>query len=107
MSRSAELWAIGATSSTRACLVGAGTVDVVLGLDDMTALRQAVEVVVGRAVLWCAVVTPVVAAQLIYGLHAGSTFVDNLYEVVVAVGLDGQAYFYSVADFTLNIGCLL
>ena len=81
-----------------ACFVLSGTVDEVLGFYDALALRQYVEVIVRGVVLRRAVGTVVVAAQLAYGFHAGSTAVEHLNEVEVTLALNGEAYLDAVAD---------
>ena len=65
----------------------------------MSALGQAVEVIVRDVVARRTIVAPVVTAELADGLQAGSTLVGNLHEVVVALSLDGDANTDAVADF--------
>ena len=63
----------------------------------MLAFRQTVEIIVRRTILGCDVVTPAITTQLIHGLHAGSTLINNLHKVIVTIGLDGDAYLDAVA----------
>ena len=65
----------------------------------MSALCQAVEVIVRDVVARRTIVAPVVTAELADGLQAGSTLVGDLYEVVVALSLDSDANTDAVADF--------
>ena len=65
----------------------------------MSTLGQAVEVIVRDIVARSTVVAPVVTAELADGLQAGSTLVGDLYEVVVALSLDGDANTDAVANF--------
>jgi hypothetical protein len=85
------LWRICALYGTSACLIGAGTVNVVFGLNDMGTLGQTVEVVVRDVIARSAVVSPVVTAELADGLQACSTLVADLHEVVVAFSLNSDA----------------
>ena len=96
-----ELGRVSALYGAGARLVGSCAVDVVFGLDDVAALWQEVEEIAGGVVLRCAVVAlaPIIAAQLLHRLHAGGTLVGELYEIIVAVGLDGDAHDDFVAYF--------
>ncbi len=84
---------IGTLHGTGARLILSDTVNVVFGFDDMLALGQTVEEEVCRIVARRTIVTalPVIAAELFDRLQAGCTFVLYLYEIKVALALDGQA----------------
>ena len=101
MSGSTELWCVGAAHRASACLVSTLAVDEILVLYDVCSFRQTVEVIVRGVVARCAIRTAVPAAHLTDRLHAGSTFVKHLYEVIVAVGSDGDTYTNPVAHFEL------
>lgn len=92
------LWRICALHGTSACLISAGTVNVVFGLNDMGSLGQTVEVVVRDVIARRAVVSPVVTAELADGLQACSTLVADLHEVVVAFSLNSDADTNAIAD---------
>ncbi len=96
--RATELWSVGTLGSTSASFVGAGTIDVVFCLNDMLALRQHVEEEMGGIVFRSAVVTVVVTAELVDGLHAGSASVNHLHKVQIALGCDGDANFDAAPD---------
>ena len=79
-------------------LISSGTVDIVFCLNRVATLAHHVEVIAGGIVLRSTVVAIAVATQLAYGFHAGSTLVDDLHEVVVTVGIDGDAYLHTGTD---------
>ena len=101
--RSPELWSIGTAHGTETCLVSAGTVDIVFCLDDVLSLGEHIDVIVRGAVLRGTVGTLGISAQLAHRLHTGGTTVDELYEVVVAVGGDGDTHLDTVAYLELTL----
>ena len=101
--RSPELWGIGTAHGTETCLVSARTVDIVFCLDDMLSLGEHIDVIVRGAVFGGTVGTLGVTAQLTHWLHTGSTTIDELYEVVVAVGGDSDSHLDTVAYLDLTL----
>ena len=69
----------------------------------MLSLGEHIDVIVRGAVLRGTVGTLSVTAQLTHRLHTGGTTVDELYEVVVAVGGDGDTHLDTVAYFELTL----
>ena len=63
----------------------------------MLTLGQSVIVIMRGTVLWRHVRTLMIARELTDGFHAGGPAVDDLHEVEVATGLDGDAHPHSVA----------
>ena len=63
----------------------------------MLAFGHHVEVIVRGVVLRRAVSTIAIATELAYGFQTSCALIDHLYEVVVAIGRDGDAHLYTVA----------
>ena len=99
MGCSVKLWGVGALDGTGTCLIDTRTIDVIFSLDDVPALRHHIEVIVRGIVAWGTVGASVIATHLIDGFQTGGTLVNHLYEVVVAVCLDGDADGNAVSDF--------
>lgn len=78
-------------------LISSGAVDMIFCLYYALALGHAVKIVVGRVVLGRAIHAVTIAAQLTHRFHAGGTAVNNLNEVEVTAGFDGDTHDYAVA----------
>ena len=88
---------VGTLHRASARRVRAGAVDIVLGLDDVLALGECVEIVIRHIVLRSQVVATIVAAELTDRLQAGRTLVLNSHEVVVTVSNNRDAHAHLVA----------
>lgn len=77
-------------------------VNIVLRLDHMLAFSYLMEEVAGRLVAGLQVVAPLITTLLDQGLKAGCTHIVYHHKVVVAVGLDGNAYSHAVANRQLG-----
>ena len=76
-------------------VVFAFAVDEVFGLYHVASFFHAVEIVVCGIVFWSYVCAVVVAAELLYGLHASGATVGYLHKVEVAESVDGDSRLHS------------
>ena len=68
------------------------SVYVILGFYNVRSFAHTVKIVGSYIVLRTAIVAPMISADLSDWLQAGGSLVLHLHEVIVAIGLDGDAY---------------
>lgn len=107
---SVELWGIGTDDVTATLLVFAVAVNIIIRLDDVGTLCHAVEEELSAVVTHLTIVAGIrpqgcasghgtmVTAKLLGRFKASCMVVNNLNEVIVAVGIDGDAHGDTVAD---------
>lgn len=96
-------WRINTLYCACSRVITSATINVIFGFYHVFTLREIVEIIICRAILWSTVVAPVISTKLVDRLHARSTFVYHLNEIIITVGCDGKTNFHLVAHLKIAL----